>query len=73
MWSCNAIVSIRYIYCIYGSVLLTNDLFLLSISQAPNTAGVYETRYYPSALGSRTTGKYHDIYWMKAKFTVVQS
>ena len=47
--------------------------YLLSISQAPNTAGVYEARYYPSALKSGKTNKYHDIYWMKAKFTVVQS
>ena len=44
------------------SVFQNPVTFYYPFSQA---ARVYEARYYPYALGSRTTGKYHDIYWMK--------
>ena len=47
------------------------QVLILNFWQAPITAGTYEARYYPSALCSSNTGKYHDIYWMKAKFTVI--
>ena len=59
-----------------GSHMLTNahtSMLLINFRQAPLTAGVYEARYYPYALNSNKTGKRHDVYWMKAKFTVIRA
>ena len=56
--------------------MLTNthtSMLIINFRQAPFTAGVYEARYYPYALNSNKTGKRHDVYWMKAKFTVIQA
>jgi len=38
--------------------------------QVPQIPGVYEARYYSQTMDSSVTQYYHDIYWMKAKFTV---
>ena len=46
---------------------------IINVQQVPVANGVYEVRYYPSAMESNATCKYHDIYWMKAKFTVINS
>ncbi|XP_065883713.1 uncharacterized protein [Dysidea avara] len=40
------------------------------IVKVPDIPGVYEARYCSATMDSDTTGYYHDIYWMKAKFTV---
>ncbi|XP_065883718.1 uncharacterized protein [Dysidea avara] len=69
-----------YVYTEHGkksidNIYMYNEQAQLSgevIMKAPNHPGIYEARYYPASLSTLITGYYHDIYWLKTKFTVVQ-